>query len=129
MLIVMQPGASKAQIQNVITAIETQSLSAHLIEGVEQTVIGAVGDSHSVAKEIFEILPGVLHVTRISQPYKMASRQFHPQDSVFTLDGFTVGGKDITLIAGPCSVESRPQLLEIAQAVREAGANALRGGV
>jgi 3-deoxy-7-phosphoheptulonate synthase len=129
MLIVMQPGASPAQVQDVITAIEQQNLSPHIIEGVEQTVIGAVGDSHSVAKEIFEILPGVLNVTRISQPYKMASRQFHPQDSVFKLDGFTVGGKDITLIAGPCSVESRSQLLEVAQAVREAGASALRGGV
>jgi len=125
----MQPGASQEQIKNVISAIELQNLSTHIIEGVEQTVIGAVGDSHSVPKEIFEILPGVLTVTRISQPYKMASRQFHPQDSVFQLDGFAVGGKDITLIAGPCSVESRGQLLEIAQAVREAGANALRGGV
>jgi 3-deoxy-7-phosphoheptulonate synthase len=129
MLIVMQPGAKKEQVQNVIAAIELQNLSAHIIEGVEQTVIGAVGDSHSVAKEIFEILPGVLNVTRISQPYKLASRQFHPQDSVFKLDGFAVGGEEITLIAGPCSVESRSQLLETAQAVREAGANALRGGV
>ena len=129
MLIVMQPGASQAQVKNVISAIEEHHLSSHIIEGVEQTVIGAVGDSHSVAKEIFEILPGVLTVTRISQPYKMASRQFHPQDSVFQLDGFAVGGEEITLIAGPCSVESRSQLLEIAQAVSEAGANALRGGV
>ncbi len=129
MLIVMKPGAGKEQVQNVIAAIEQQNLSAHIIEGVEQTVIGAVGDSHSVAKELFEFLPGVLNVTRISQPYKLASRQFHPQDSVFQLDGFAVGGKDITLIAGPCSVESRLQLLETAQAVREAGANALRGGV
>ena len=129
MLIVMQPGAEKGQIEKVIAAIEQQNLSAHLIEGVEQTVIGAVGESHSVAKEIFEILPGVLTVTRISQPYKLASRQFHPQDSIFKLDGFKVGGKEITLIAGPCSVESRAQLLETAQAVHEAGANALRGGV
>jgi 3-deoxy-7-phosphoheptulonate synthase len=129
MLIVMQPGAKKEQVQDVIAAIELQNLSAHIIEGVEQTVIGAVGDSHSVAKEIFEILPGVLNVTRISQPYKLASRQFHPQDSVFRLDGFAVGGEEITLIAGPCSVESRSQLLETAQAVRDAGANALRGGV
>jgi 3-deoxy-7-phosphoheptulonate synthase len=129
MLIVMKPGAGKEQVQNVIAAIEQQNLSAHIIEGVEQTVIGAVGDSHSVVKELFEFLPGVLNVTRISQPYKLASRQFHPQDSVFQLDGFAVGGKDITLIAGPCSVESRLQLLETAQAVREAGANALRGGV
>jgi 3-deoxy-7-phosphoheptulonate synthase len=129
MLIVMQPGAAKEQVQKVIAAIEQQNLSAHIIEGVEQTVIGAVGESHSVAKEIFEILPGVLTVTRVSQPYKLASRQFHPQDSVFKLDGFEVGGNEITLIAGPCSVESRNQLLETAQAVREAGANALRGGV
>jgi len=70
-----------------------------------------------------------LNVTRISQPYKLASRQFHPQDSVFQLDGFDVGGEEIILIAGPCSVESRTQLLETARAVREAGANALRGGV
>ncbi len=129
MMIVMHPGAPKDQIKNVITEIEKQKLSAHLIEGVEQTIIGAVGDGHYVAKEIFEALPGVLSVQRISQPYKLASRQFHEQDSVFPLDGFTVGGEEIAVIAGPCSVESRAQLLEVAQAVREAGANALRGGV
>jgi 3-deoxy-7-phosphoheptulonate synthase len=125
----MQPGASEEQVQNVITAIEGQGLSTHMIVGVEQTVIGAVGESHAVNKEVFEVFPGVASVVRISQPYKLASRQFHPQDSVFPLDGFAVGGEEIALIAGPCSVESRSQLLEIAQAVREAGANALRGGV
>ena len=125
----MHPGASQEQVQNVIAAIERQNLSSHIIQGAEQTVIGAVGDSHSVGKEIFEILPGVAGVTRISQPYKLASRQFHPNNSVFSLDGFSVGGEEIAIIAGPCSVESREQLLETAQAVREAGANALRGGV
>ena len=129
MIITMQPGASEEQVQNVITAIEDQGLSTHVIVGVEQTVIGAVGESHAVSKEVFEVLPGVASVVRISQPYKLASRQFHPQDSVFPLDGFAVGGEEIALIAGPCSVESRSQLLETAQAVREAGANALRGGV
>jgi 3-deoxy-7-phosphoheptulonate synthase len=129
MMIIMHPGALKEQISNVITEIEKQKLSAHLIEGVEQTIIGAVGDGHYVAKEIFEALPGVMAVQRISQPYKLASRQFHEQDSVFPLDGFAVGGEEIAVIAGPCSVESRQQLLEVAQAVREAGANALRGGV
>ena len=129
MLIIMHPGASQEQVQNVIAAIERQNLSSHIIQGAEQTVIGAVGDSHSVGKEIFEILPGVAGVTRISQPYKLASRQFHPNNSVFSLDGFSVGGEEIAIIAGPCSVESREQLLETAQAVREAGANALRGGV
>ncbi len=129
MVIVMKPGASQEQIQNVIQAIEQHNLMAHVIVGVEQTVIGAVGDSHSVNKEIFEALPGVLTVTRISQPYKLASRQFHEWDSVFALDGFRVGGEEVVLIAGPCSVESREQLLETAHAVREAGAHGLRGGV
>ena len=129
MLIIMHPGASQEQVENVIAAIERQNLSSHIIQGIEQTVIGAVGDSHSVGKEVFEILPGVAGVTRVSQPYKLASRQFHPADSVFSLDGFTVGGNEIVIIAGPCSVESRDQLLETARAVRAAGANALRGGI
>ena len=121
MMIIMHPGAPKEQIQNVIAEIEKQKLSAHLIEGVEQTIIGAVGDGHYVAKEIFEALPGVMSVQRISQPYKLASRQFHEQDSVFQFDGFSVGGTEVPIIAGPCSVESRSQILEIAQAVKEAG--------
>jgi len=129
MLIIMHPGASQEQVENVIAAIERQNLSSHIIQGVEQTVIGAVGDSHSVGREVFEILPGVAGVTRISQPYKLASRQFHPNNSVFPLDGFSVGGEEIAIIAGPCAVESRSQLLETAMAIREAGANALRGGV
>ena len=128
MMIIMNPGATKEEIAHVIEHIEEHNLSAHIIEGVEQTVIGAVGESHTVGTDVFETLPGVLSVQRISQPYKLASRQFHPHDSVFALDGFTVGGNEVAIIAGPCSVESRTQLLEIAQAVREAGANALRGG-
>jgi 3-deoxy-7-phosphoheptulonate synthase len=82
-----------------------------------------------VAKEIFEALPGVMEVQRISKPYKLASRQFHEQDSVFDFNGFRVGGAELPIIAGPCSVESRAQIIEIAHAVKEAGANALRGGV
>ncbi len=122
MMIIMQPGASQEQIQAVIAEIEKQQLTSHPIFGVEQTIIGAVGDGHYVAKEIFEALPGVMEVQRISKPYKLASRQFHEQDSVFPLDGFTIGGTEIPIIAGPCSVESREQILEVAQAVKEAGA-------
>ena len=127
MMIIMRPGAPKEQIDAVIAAVEKNHLSAHPIFGMEQTIIGAVGDGHYVAKEIFEAFPGVLEVQRISKPYKLASRQFHEHDSVFPLDGFSVGGDGIAVIAGPCSVESRSQILEIAQAVREAGAHALRG--
>jgi len=129
MMIIMQPGAPREQIDAVIAEIERHKLTSHPIFGVEQTIIGAVGDGHYVLKEEFEALPGVLEVQRISKPYKLSSRQFHETDSVFNLDGFTVGGAEIPIIAGPCSVESREQILEIAQIVKDAGANALRGGV
>ena len=129
MMIIMHPGATQEQVDHVIEHIEEQHLSAHTIVGVEQTIIGAVGESHGVPTSIFETLPGVLAVQRISQPYKLASRQFHPENSIFPLDGFTIGGEEIPIIAGPCSVESRSQIIEVAQAVKEAGANALRGGV
>ena len=129
MMIIMHPGASRQQVKDVITCIETHGLSPHVIEGVERAVIGAVGDSRGVSPDVFSILPGVENVMRISHPYKLASREFKAEDSVFPLDGFSIGGKEIAVIAGPCSVESRDQLLEIAQAVSAAGAHALRGGV
>jgi 3-deoxy-7-phosphoheptulonate synthase len=129
MMIIMRPGAPREQIDAVIAEIERHKLTSHPIFGVEQTIIGAVGDGHYVLKEEFEALPGVLEVQRISKPYKLASRQFHEPDSIFKLDGFNIGAEEIPIIAGPCSVESRAQILEIAQAVKEAGANALRGGV
>jgi 3-deoxy-7-phosphoheptulonate synthase len=84
---------------------------------------------HVPSLDQFEVLDGVESVKRISQPYKLGSRQVHPENSVFPIDGFSIGGDDIALIAGPCSVESKSQILETAHAVREAGANALRGGV
>ena len=129
MMIIMHPGATREQIDHVIVHIEELHLSAHPIFGVEQTIIGAVGESHSIPTSAFETLPGVLAVQRISQPYKLASRQFHPENSVFPLDGFSIGGEEIPIIAGPCSVESRTQIIETAHAVKQAGANALRGGV
>jgi 3-deoxy-7-phosphoheptulonate synthase len=129
MMIIMHPSASRQQVNDVIACIEGYGLSPHVIEGVERTVIGAVGDSRGVSPDVFSILPGVESVMRISHPYKLASREFKAEDSIFPLDGFSVGGNDIAVIAGPCSVENRDQLLEIAQAVRQAGAHALRGGV
>jgi len=129
MMIIMHPGATQEQIDHVIEHIDEQGLSAHPIYGVEQTIVGAVGESHAIPTSVFETLSGVMEVQRISKPYKLASRQFHPENSVFPLDGFTIGGEEIPIIAGPCSVESRSQIIETAHAVREAGANALRGGV
>jgi 3-deoxy-7-phosphoheptulonate synthase len=129
MMIVMKSTATQEQIDHVIEHIKECGLTPHLSRGVETTIIGAVGESHSVPTDRFEGLDGVEMVKRITRPFKLASRQFHPQDSIFPLDGFDIGGGDIAIIAGPCSVESRMQILETAQAIREAGANALRGGV
>jgi 3-deoxy-7-phosphoheptulonate synthase len=125
----MKPSATPQQVEAVIEKVKSVGLSVHLSQGVEATVIGAIGETHGIPTEQFEGLDGVDTVKRITQPFKLASRQFHPEDSVVPLDGFQVGGREIAIIAGPCSVESREQLLETAHAVREAGANALRGGV
>jgi len=128
-MIIMKPNASSQQVERVIEQVKAAGLAVHLSQGVEATIIGAVGETHNLPTEMFEVLEGVEAVQRITQPYKMASRQFHPENSIFSLDGFTVGGEEIILIAGPCSVESRSQILMTAQAVKEAGASALRGGV
>jgi 3-deoxy-7-phosphoheptulonate synthase len=129
MMIIMKPNATPQQVEHVIEHIRAAGLSVHLSQGIEATIIGAIGETHNIPTDRFEVLEGVLEVQRITKPYKLASRQFHPENSVFPLDGFTVGGEEIAIIAGPCSVESRSQIIETAHAVKEAGACALRGGV
>ncbi len=129
MMIIMKSNATPQEVEHVIEHIKEAGLSVHLSQGVEATIIGAIGETHSIPTEQFEVLDGVEAVQRITQPYKLASRQFHPENSIFPLDGFTVGGDEMPIIAGPCSVESRSQIIETAHAVKEAGACALRGGV
>ncbi len=129
MMIIMKPNATPQQVEQVIEHVKAAGLSVHLSQGLEATIIGAIGETHTLSTEPFETLDGVDEVQRITRPYKLASRQFHPENSIFALDGFTVGGDEITVIAGPCSVESRSQIIETARAVKEAGASALRGGV
>ena len=129
MMIIMKSGHTQAQLDHVVEQIQSNGLTPHMSVGADHTVIGAIGDTHAIPTDVFEVLDGVDSVVRITQPYKLASRQFRPQNSVFPLDGFSVGGQDVVVIGGPCSVESRTQLIETAKAVRAAGANALRGGV
>jgi 3-deoxy-7-phosphoheptulonate synthase len=129
MMIIMKADATPQQVEGVITQVKSEGLNVHLSQGVEATIIGAIGETHNIPTERFEGLDGVDMVQRITQPYKLASRQFHPENSVFPLDGFAIGGNEIAVIAGPCSVESRNQIIETAIAVKEAGACALRGGV
>ncbi len=128
MMIIMKAEASPEEIGQVVANIETNGLQAHLSHGEERTIIGVVGDIRSVRQEQFLHLPGVDRIVPISRPYKIASREFIPKDSVFPIDGVPIGGEGIVLIAGPCSVESRSLLIETAQAVKEAGGHALRGG-
>jgi 3-deoxy-7-phosphoheptulonate synthase len=128
MMIIMRSDATKEQVSSVVQRVESFGLQGHLSQGVERTVIGVVGDRRHVTESQFLYLPGVDRVVPISRPYKLASREFKPEDSIFPLDGVGVGGNEVIIIAGPCSVESRSQLMEIAHAVREAGAHALRGG-
>jgi 3-deoxy-7-phosphoheptulonate synthase len=128
MMIIMKTTASPAQINAAVKAIEDSGLTPHTVQGKERSIIGIVGDTYRYHPEQFRLLDGVEDVTRISRPYKLASREFIPNSSSFLLDGVSVGGDDIVLIAGPCSVESRAQIVESAHAVKEAGANALRGG-
>jgi 3-deoxy-7-phosphoheptulonate synthase len=129
MVIIMKPNSTAEQIEDVVNEVKSHGLTPHITQGVETTIIAAVGEFHAPSLDPFEVLDGVESVKRISQPFKLGSRQVHPENSVFPIDGFSVGGNEIAIIAGPCSVESRSQILETAKAVREAGANALRGGV
>ena len=128
MMIIMRTNATRVQIDDVIKRIEFYGLGAHLSEGEERTVIGAIGDGRPVQMELFLHMPGVDRVVPISRPYKLTSREFKPENTKIPINGILTGSDQILIIAGPCSVESREQLLETALAVREAGAHALRGG-
>jgi len=128
MLIIMRQDASEKQICDVVSRVETNGLKAHLSRGTERVVIGAVGDGRPISQDQFQVMEGVDRIVPISRPYKLASREYHPEDTSFPLNGTHIGGEEIVIIAGPCSVENRTQILEIAHAVREAGAHALRGG-
>jgi 3-deoxy-7-phosphoheptulonate synthase len=129
MMIVMKEGATAEQIDAVVERVESVGCSAHLSRGELLTVIGAIGDRDRVASLGLEGAPGVDHLVPILKPYKLASSQFKKGErSVFDIDGRKVGGGNFSLIAGPCTVESREQTLEVAQCVADSGASMLRGG-
>jgi 3-deoxy-7-phosphoheptulonate synthase len=128
MIVVMKHTATAADIATVVQQVETLGYKAHLSQGTERTIIGVVGDDRPIPSHNFEMLAGVEQVVRILQPFKLASRDFHPDNTIIDVRGVEVGGPRITMIAGPCSVESRAMLIETACAVKEAGADLLRGG-
>ena len=128
MLIVMKMDATEAQVQGVTHQVEQLGLKAHPIPGAQRTAVGITGNLGMVESVYFEALPGVLEVIRVSHSYKLVSREFRPHDTTFDVGGVTVGGPELVVIAGPCSVESYDQMLQVAQRVQAAGAHLLRGG-
>ncbi len=128
MIIILKPAATKQDADEIITQINNLGLKPLYMPGSERTVLGALGDERILASLHLESHPLIERITPILTPYKMVSRDIHPSDTVVDVGGVLVGGKHFTVIAGPCAVENRQQMLSTAQAVKEAGGHCLRGG-
>lgn len=131
MIIVMAQGATQVDIDRVLEAIQERGYGTHLSQGVERTIIGVLGaldeEKQLLASQLLS-LPAVENVLPILKPYKLASREFHPEPTIIDVKGVVIGGEKIVVMAGPCSVEGPEQILETAKAVKAAGATILRGG-
>lgn len=128
MIIVLKPNTSKENVARVEQLIKRKGLDTHVVNGAEMTVIGCIGDTSRVDPKIFEVDSSVDKVMHVQEPYKLANRAFHPEDSVVDVSGVKVGSGNMAFIAGPCSVETFDQVLEIAKSAKASGANLLRGG-
>jgi 3-deoxy-7-phosphoheptulonate synthase len=128
MIVVMSSTATREQIDQVMRKIEEFGLQVHPIFGVEKTVIGVIGDDKTKIVETMAGYPGVEKIIPILKPYKFAARETHPEDTVIEVQGVKIGGNTITVMAGPCAVESREQILNVARMVKMAGGSILRGG-
>ena len=129
MIVEMSKGASKAEVDQVVDRAYSMGFDVQLNVGTEKTVVAILGsDTGKAPTDAFAVLPGVQTVTRIMKPYKLAAREFHPQDTTFDVGGLVIGGKRLVIMAGPCAVESEQQLFETAELVKKAGAGVLRGG-
>lgn len=128
MIIIVKHGANEERIQDLIHWIESQNLITHVSKGEFTTIVGVIGDTSKLDEDLIMGLDIVDSVKRVSEPFKSANRKFHPLDSIIDVSGVKVGGGNFAMIAGPCSVESHDQIISIAQDVKAAGANMLRGG-
>jgi 3-deoxy-7-phosphoheptulonate synthase len=128
MIIVFEAHATEEQIRAAQAKVEALNLAAHRSDGVDRTVLGLVGDIGQIDPRKFELLAGVHQVLRISSPFKLASRDFHPENTIVQVGEVSIGGTEVVLIAGPCAVESEEMIHQTARAVAGAGARLLRGG-
>ena len=128
MIAVLKRGTTLSQRQHLVAWLKTRNLDVHISEGAEVTVLGLIGDTSGIDMDLLKSLEMVESVKRVSEPYKQANRKFHPKDTVVEIGDVKIGGGHFAMIAGPCSVESEEQIIEIAQAVKASGAKMLRGG-
>ena len=129
MVIIMKPNFTQVQLEAAIREMEAAGVKVMISKGSETTILGAEGNASRIDKEKMEQLPGVERVMAVTEPYKLANRKYHPDDTVISLpNGKTIGGKELLVIAGPCSVETESQMNAVAECVRRSGAGALRGG-
>ena len=130
MIIIMKKDAGLEAVERVSTKVKALGFQTHVSQGEERTILGIIGDERPLQanRHVFELMEGVERAVPILRPYKLASRDFQPQDTVISLNGLTIGDRTVVVMAGPCAVESREQLMETALAVKEAGVHILRGG-
>ena len=128
MIVVMSPNATERNINNVVKKIESSGLKTHISKGDEVTIVGVIGDKKLIANLEMEMMAGVARTVRVTEKYKLVSRDFHPSNTVIDVDGVKIGGEEIVVMAGPCAVENLERLRESARAVKECGAKFLRGG-
>lgn len=128
MIAILKSGTTLAQRQHLVDWLKTMHLDVHISEGAEVTILGLVGDTSHVDMDLLKSLEMVESVKRVSEPFKQANRKFHPKDTVVEVGNAKIGGGHFAMIAGPCSVESEEQIISVAEAVKAAGADILRGG-
>ncbi|MBR3991475.1 MAG: 3-deoxy-7-phosphoheptulonate synthase [Clostridia bacterium] len=128
MITVLKRNATAEQKEHLIGWLKAQGLDVHISEGHEYTVLGLIGDTSRIDMDLIASLDIVESVKRVTEPYKQCSRKFHPEDTVVDVGGVKIGGGNFAMIAGPCSVESREQIVEVAKCVKKSGAKLLRGG-
>ena len=128
MIVVMKPGSTAENLSAVVKKIEAAGLRTHLSKGEEVTIVGVIGDKKIIANLELQMMAGVDKTVRITEKYKLVSRDFHPEDTIIDAGGVKIGGNEVVVMAGPCAVESLEQLREAASAVKTCGAKFLRGG-
>lgn len=128
MIAILKPGTTPVQTDHLVSWLKTMNLDVHISHGEEVTILGLVGDTTRVDIDLLKSLEMVDTVKRVSEPFKQANRKFHPMDTIIEVGNARIGGGYFAMIAGPCSVESEAQIVEVAQAVKASGANLLRGG-